>query len=66
MTVEKDAATGWAVYTLKQGETAVRVVPAAGGNAYSLIHRGTEFFRVPKELKMLPGVGYGNGFGHSG
>ncbi len=60
LSVERDAATGWQVFTLKQGATTVRVVPAAGANAYSVVHRGTEFFRVPEELKRLPGVGHGN------
>ena len=59
MTVEKDAATGWQVYTLRQGATTVRIVPAAGANAYSIVHRGAEYLRVPEELKKLPGVAYG-------
>ena len=58
--VEKHVATGWDVYTLRQGEITVRVVPSAGSNAYSVVYRGVEFFRVPEELKKLPGVGYGN------
>ena len=58
--VEKDLATGYNIYTLHQGEMTVRVAPAAGANAFSVTHHGTEFFRVPVELSKLPGVGYGN------
>ncbi len=58
--VAKDDATGWDVYTLEQDETTVRVVPSAGANAFSVVHQGTEFFRVPETLDQLPGVGYGN------
>ena len=60
VTVERDLATGWEVYTLRQGETTVHVAPGAGANAYSVVHCGTEFFRVPEELRKLPGVRYGN------
>ena len=60
VSVEKDTATGWDIYTLQQGETTVRLAPAAGANAFSVVHRGAEYFRVPEELKKLPGVGYGN------
>lgn len=60
ITSRVDEATGWPVYTLVQGETTVRVVPDAGANAFSLVHEGVEYFRVPKELKRLPGVGFGN------
>ena len=60
VSVEKDTATGWDIYTLQQGETTVRLAPAAGANAFSVVHRGAEYFRVPEELKKLSGVGYGN------
>lgn len=60
ITTAKDAATGWDVFTLTQGQTSVRIVPAAGANAFSVVHRGTEYLRVPDELKNLPGVGHGN------
>ncbi len=60
VTMNKDPASGWDIYTLKQGATMARVVPAAGANAFSVVHRGTEYLRVPEELKNLPGVAYGN------
>jgi aldose 1-epimerase len=60
VSVEKDTATGWDIYTLRQGETTVRLAPAAGANAFSVVHRGAEYFHVPDDLKKLPGVGYGN------
>lgn len=60
VTVQRDVATGWDVYTLRQDETTVRVVPQAGVNAYSVVRRGIEYFRVPDQLKNLPGVAYGN------
>ena len=58
--IEKDTATGWDIYTLSQGETAIKVVPAAGANVESVVHRGAEYFHQPAELKDLPGVGSGN------
>ncbi|MBN1852885.1 MAG: aldose 1-epimerase [Pirellulales bacterium] len=60
VTVVRESDSGWEVFTLQQGATIVRVVPAAGANAYSIVHRGIEFFRIPGELVKLPGVGYGN------
>ena len=58
--IKRDAATGWRIYSLRQGETTVRVAPAAGANAFSIEHRGVEYLRVPDELSKLPGVSYGN------
>lgn len=55
-----DEETGWKIYTIKQGATVVKVVPAAGCNVMSLQVNGVEYFRQPDELKSLPGVGYGN------
>lgn len=58
--VERDDATGWNVYTLAQGETRITIVPAAGANVKSVVHRGTEYFHQPAELSKLPGVSSGN------
>lgn len=58
--VHEDSETNWAVYTLRQGDTVVKVVPAAGCNAYFWEHRGTQLFRTPEKLADLPGYGYGN------
>jgi aldose 1-epimerase len=60
ITIEKDTSTGWAVYTLAQGDTTIQVVPAAGANVKSILHNGAEYFHQPTELKDLPGVGHGN------
>lgn len=56
----KDDATGWMIYTLRQGDTQVRVVPEAGANAYSIRNRDVEYLRVPTELSKLRGVSFGN------
>lgn len=56
---DKDVATGWQVYTIRHHDTTVRVVPAAGCNAYSIDVAGTEFLRVPDDLSKLKGVSYG-------
>ncbi|HVJ83646.1 MAG TPA: aldose 1-epimerase, partial [Planctomycetia bacterium] len=40
--------------------TTVKIAPAAGANAYSLVHEGREYLRQPKNLKDLPGVAYGS------
>lgn len=55
----QDSATGWQVYTLTQGETTAKVIPAAGCNVYSLCVDGVEYLRVPDELTRVPGVGFG-------
>ncbi len=60
VSIAKDSATGWNIYTLRQGETTVRMAPDAGANVFSVVHRGAEYFRVPENLADLPGVGYGN------
>lgn len=60
VSIDKDVSTGWDIYTLQQGETRVRVAPSAGANAFSVVHRGTEYLRVPDDLSNLPGVGFGN------
>ena len=56
----QDADTGWKIYTLRQGETQVRVVPDAGANGYSIEHQGIEYLRVPEDLARLRGVWFGN------
>lgn len=56
----RDESTGWAVYELSQGETTIKVVPSAGANVQSIMHRGAEYLHQPAELKRLPGVGHGN------
>ena len=53
-----DAETGWAVYTVTQGSTKVRLVPQAGCNVYSIEYGGRELFKTPKSLKDLPGFRY--------
>lgn len=55
-----DSSTGWTVYTLKQGDTTIKLVPAAGANVQSVMHRGVEYFHQPAELSKLPGVNSGN------
>ena len=57
---EKDADSGYEVLVAKQGNTTVRLVPAAGCNAYSINYAGTELLKTPKTLKELPGFMYGN------
>jgi len=57
---EKDADSGYEVLVAKQGNTTVRLVPAAGCNAYSINYAGTELLKTPKTLKELPGFLYGN------
>lgn len=60
LTVQRDTSTGWKIYTLEQGETKITIVPAAGANVKSVVHRGAEYFHQPEELKKLPGVNSGN------
>jgi len=60
MAVQQDTSTGWKVYTLKAGDTKIIVVPAAGANVQSILHRGAEYFHQPEELSKLPGVRCGN------
>jgi len=55
-----DAETGWTIYDLRQGQTRLSVVPAAGCNAFSWQVRDVEYLRVPEKLSQLPGVGFGN------
>lgn len=54
-----DADSGFTVYTLRAGETVLKVAPAAGCNAYSLLHKGRELLRTPPRLRELPGFQYG-------
>ncbi len=56
----RDEATGWDIYSLRQGATVVRVAPAAGSNAFSVKVGDVEYFRVPDDLQQLRGVGFGN------
>jgi aldose 1-epimerase len=55
-----DRASGWEVYTLKQADTTVRIVPAAGANVFSIVVSGVEYLRTPEELAQLRGVAFGN------
>jgi len=55
-----DSASGWDVYSLNVGTTAVQLVPSAGCNAYSFKVDGTEIFYTPEKLKDLPGYRFGN------
>ena len=59
LATSQDTNTGWKIYTLRQGETQVRVAPAAGANGYSLEHQGIEYLRVPEDLTRLRGVSFG-------
>ena len=52
--------TGWKIYSIQQGTTIVRLVPAAGCNVMSMQVDGVEYFRQPDNVKELPGVSYGN------
>lgn len=58
--IDSKLVDGVEVYRLSQGETVVRVAPAAGGNAFSIKVRGTEYLWQPESMEKLPGVGYGN------
>ena len=60
VTHSTDAESGFAVWTLKSGQTELKVVPAAGANAYSLKFDGRELLKTPKSLKELPGFVNGN------
>ena len=55
-----DAESGFTVWTLKSGQTELKVVPEAGANPYSLKFEGRELLKTPKSLKDLPGFIYGN------
>lgn len=52
--------TQWEIYTLKQGDTVVKVAPAAGANLFSIEVDGTEFLRQPESVDNLVSGGYGN------
>ena len=56
----KDAESGFIVYTAKQGDTTIRMVPEAGANVFSIKYKDRELLRTPKSLKDLPGFMYGN------
>lgn len=60
VSVNKDASTGWDVFTITQGNTTAKLVPSAGCNVYSIAVNGVEFFHAPQNLKDLPGFAYGN------
>ncbi len=55
----KDAETGWTVYELAKGATAIKIEPSAGANVFSIRYKGTELLKSPKSLKELPGFAYG-------
>jgi aldose 1-epimerase len=55
----RDRATGWSVLSIKQGDTAIRLVPSAGANVFSISYKGTELLKSPKSLKDLPGFNFG-------
>jgi aldose 1-epimerase len=59
-TIGTDDETGWLVHTVTQGQTKIRLVPAAGCNVYSIEYAGRELLKRPKSLKDLPGFMYGN------
>ena len=56
----KDDESGFVVYTAKQGDTTIRMVPEAGANVFSIKYKDRELLRTPKSLKDLPGFMYGN------
>lgn len=60
ITSKTDDQTGWRVFTLKQGDTVATLVPAAGANVQSVLHKGVEYFHQPETLAKLPGVRCGN------
>lgn len=55
-----DAESGFAVYTVTQGSTKVKLAPQAGCNVYSIEFQGQELLKTPKSLKELPGFRFGN------
>jgi aldose 1-epimerase len=55
----KDSSTGWTVYNLATGQTAVKLEPSAGANVFSIRYKGTELLKSPKSLQELPGFAYG-------
>lgn len=59
LTLATDADSGFKVFKVAQGETAVEIVPAAGCNVESIRYNGTELLKRPKSLKELPGFMYG-------
>jgi aldose 1-epimerase len=59
ITSELDPTSGFHVYTLVHGDTAVRIVPDAGFNVASIKFKGRELLRTPKTYNELPGFMYG-------
>src|SRR5436305_1064072 len=55
----KNGDTGWTVYDLVKGQTAVKLEPSAGANVFSIRYKGTELLKSPKSLKELPGYAFG-------
>jgi aldose 1-epimerase len=59
VTPSVDPSTGRPIVTLSQGDTTVRILPAAGFNVYSLKFGVNEFLRQPDTLRDLKGFMYG-------
>src|SRR6266404_1691791 len=59
MTISGDPDTGWAVLSIKQGDTSIKLAPNAGANVFSISYKGTELLKSPKSLKELPGFSFG-------
>jgi aldose 1-epimerase len=59
MTISSDPATGWAVLSIKQGDTSIKLAPNAGANVFSISYKETELLKTPKSLKELPGFAFG-------
>jgi aldose 1-epimerase len=63
---EKDAATGWTIWTLRHDDPkdparsqTVRICPEGGANLFSYVFGGVELLFAPKEIKALRGGGTG-------
>jgi aldose 1-epimerase len=59
LTLGNDADSGFKIYKIAEGDTAIEIVPEAGCNVDSIRYKGTELLKRPKSLKELPGFMYG-------
>ncbi len=58
-TVDWDAKSRSWIEVLSSGDVAIRMVPKAGDNVYSIRYKGRELLKQPASLKDLPGFMYG-------
>ncbi len=56
---DKDADGGRTNFTLRHGDTTVKIQPEAGANVFSIRYKGAELLKTPESLKDLPGFMYG-------